>query len=92
MVLYDYLYTDIEFIRLDFENNSLTLQLKTSVQGRQKSYMFECLDLEDIATILEVYAPQHVTWVPLKNGPYKRKVKQYYLPFIFVILFTIPIL
>ena len=74
MLLHNYLYKDIEFIRLDFEKNLLTLQLKTSVQGRQMSYMFECLDLEDIATILEVYAPQHVTWKHLKDCPYKKTV------------------
>jgi len=39
-------------------------QLKSSVaQSRQKTYLFECLELEELAALIETYSPSHATWV-----------------------------
>lgn len=75
MVLYSYRYSDIDFIQLNFELSQLTLQLCGGVKGRQRAYLFECLDVEDIATILEAYCPQHVTWKKHRDKPFKKKVR-----------------
>jgi len=38
-------------------------QLRNSVsQGRQKTYLFECLELDELASLIECYSPSHVTW------------------------------
>ena len=50
-------YSEIESIHINFEDNSLTLMMKNdSAQGKQKCYMFECLDIEDVLNTLSEYA------------------------------------
>jgi len=45
----------------------VVFQLCNSVsQGRQKTYLFECLELDELAALIECYSPSHATW--LTNG------------------------
>jgi len=51
-------------------------QLCNSVsQGRQKTYLFECLELDELASLIECYSPSHVTWTPTltTNGSTARR-------------------
>ena len=61
-IAYEYRYTDIELVQIDFEQELVTIMLLNLEPNKQKTYLFECLDIEDFATLLEVYASHLVTW------------------------------
>ena len=70
-IVLDLYYAEIENIVLE-ENHGeyyVIIQLKNLVarQARQKCYMFECIELEDFASLIEVYSPLHASW--LKKHP-----------------------
>ena len=63
-IVVEHKYTDLEMIHIDFERSYLTLMLRSRSQGKQKCYLFECLDVEDLAVMLEEYSPNLTTWSP----------------------------
>ena len=63
-IVVEHKYTDLEMIHIDFEQSYLTLMLRSRSQGKQKCYLFECLDVEDLAVMLEEYSPNLTTWSP----------------------------
>jgi len=53
-------------------------QLRNSVsQGRQKTYLFECLDLDELASLIECYSPGHVTWASTNGSAAHRPTWRY---------------
>ena len=60
-IVCEYKYTDIELILVDINENLLTIQLENGIPSQQQCYMFECLDLEDLAYLLQSYTPKHNT-------------------------------
>ena len=79
MVTFDFYYAEIEKILLEERNEEyyVLVQLKNFVSPhRQKCFMFECLDLEDISSLLEHYSKTHATiWKQSLNNFRKRKVR-----------------
>ncbi len=75
-------YSEIDSLHIDFENNSFTLMLENeSAQGKQKCYMFECLDIEDLATTLNEYAADLVRTHNAHSMPrFKQMVSTYIVP------------
>ncbi|ELU17223.1 hypothetical protein CAPTEDRAFT_210514 [Capitella teleta] len=65
VIAFDFFYSEIEEIILEerYEECHIIIQLKDCVsQSRQKCYMFECLDLEDYALLIEGYCPRLAQW------------------------------
>ncbi len=71
-IVYEFGYTDIGVFDIDFNHDLFTIELHDSVVNKQKCYMFECLDVEDMAVLLEHYAPHLTTWTQSK---YKWTIK-----------------
>jgi len=47
-----------------FGDYYVIFQLCSSVsQGRQKTYLFQCLELDELASLIECYSPSHATWL-----------------------------
>mgnify|MGYP001551623209 CR=1 FL=1 len=55
-------YAEIESFSVDFEKSFLTIMLRSRSQSKQKCYLFEVLDIEDLAALLESYAPELTVW------------------------------
>ena len=60
-IIFEYKYDHIDLIRIELEDNLLTIQLKDTTPSQQKTFMFECLDVEDLANLLQAYTPKHCT-------------------------------
>lgn len=76
VIAFDFYYSEIEEIILEerYEECYIIIQLRNYVsQSRQKCYMFECLDLEDFALLIEGYCPRLAQW---NQQPYNWRRKK----------------
>lgn len=70
-IIFDLCYSEIERIMLKERHGEChaIILLKNSVsQIRQKTFLFECLELDELAALVECYSPKHATWL---NDPVK---------------------
>ena len=78
-VSFNFYYSEIESITLEELRNEyyITLQLSCHVTAsQQKCFLFECLDLEDFAQVIEFHSPRHATWLEGGNKSWRhRKVR-----------------
>ena len=64
-ITFDLSYSEIEEIILceRYGECHVIFQLKDDVLPvRQKTFLFECLELEDLAGLIEFYSPKHAIW------------------------------
>lgn len=76
-ILCEYKYDEIELIRVNTEDNLLTIELRDTTPSQQKCYMFECLDMEDLATLLHAYSRKHGTLEQVKQQQNAAKLVSY---------------
>lgn len=64
-IIFDLLYSEIDELILKERHGEchVVVLLKNSVsQIRQKTFLFECLELDELAALIESYSPKHATW------------------------------
>lgn len=77
-IAFEFYYAEIQDIILEEKNDEchVIIQLKNHVSAsRQKCFMFECLDLDDFATLIECYSPHHAKWTQSSRSWRRKKVK-----------------
>ena len=61
-IICTYHYAQIESLTIDFDKSLLQILLSPTSVAEQFSYLFECLSIDDMAKLLEAYAPNLITW------------------------------
>lgn len=79
VISYHFYYSEIEALILEERNEEhyMILQLYNEhcQASQQKTFLFECMDLDDLAKCLEFYAPPHAMWLRSMQNWRHRKVR-----------------
>ncbi|XP_060082957.1 myosin-I heavy chain-like [Ylistrum balloti] len=73
-VIHAFTYSDIETITIDPNDNYITLELKSSIEGdcQQRCFVFETNQKEDIGHLIASYSPNHASWLKPEYESLKR--------------------
>ncbi|XP_056022495.1 myosin-I heavy chain-like isoform X9 [Ostrea edulis] len=74
-VMYGFMYSEIESISIDPNDNYMTVELKNEVVCQQRCFMFETNQKEDIGHLIASYSPGHASWLKPEYESLKKKTK-----------------
>nr|XP_034326517.1 myosin-I heavy chain isoform X5 [Crassostrea gigas] len=75
VVIHGFLYSEIESITMDPNDNYMTMELKNEVVCQQRCFMFETNQKEDIGHLIASYSPNHASWLKPEYESLKKKNK-----------------
>lgn len=78
VVMHGFLYSEIESITMDPNDNYMTMELKNEVVCQQRCFMFETNQKEDIGHLIASYSPNHASWLKPEYESLKKKVRYKY--------------
>lgn len=61
-IMAEYKYPQLENVAVGMVEETVTLNMKDTGQGEQKSFIFETDQKEDIASLIASYSPAHSSW------------------------------
>jgi hypothetical protein len=76
LIIQDCRYQDIESISIDSIDNYVTFEVKNSIEGLHRSYMFESVCKDDIGSLIASYWPSLAAWLRHGTEPYPKQVCQ----------------
>ncbi|XP_062572386.1 myosin-I heavy chain-like isoform X2 [Saccostrea cucullata] len=74
-VMHGFMYSEIESITMDPNDNYMTVELKNEVICQQRCFMFETNQKEDIGHLIASYSPGHASWLKPEYESLKKKNK-----------------
>ncbi|XP_022328925.1 unconventional myosin heavy chain 6-like isoform X10 [Crassostrea virginica] len=75
VVMHAFMYSEIESITMDPNDNYMTVELKNEVVCQQRCFMFETNQKEDIGHLIASYSPNHASWLKPEYESLKKKNK-----------------